>query len=71
LIKGKKVVLVDDVVTSGKTLKTVEEIAVTSGAKVVLKLAVFKQGNHTATNENEIVFMHNLPVFTTTSKTPV
>ncbi|VAW30782.1 Adenine phosphoribosyltransferase [hydrothermal vent metagenome] len=61
-IQGKKVVLVDDVISTGSTLKGMENVVVQAGGEVVKIAAVFTEGD---ANWSHIVALGNLPVFTT------
>lgn len=63
LINGKKVVIVDDIVTSGRTLYVVEELMKTAEAMVVAKITVFKQGDRLHEKQKDLIFLHTLPVF--------
>ncbi len=60
LISGKKVVVVDDVVTTGSTLNAVEELMAKAGASVVGVCAILKQGESEVKN---LRFLGTLPVF--------
>ncbi|OGM12094.1 hypothetical protein A2Z22_03310 [Candidatus Woesebacteria bacterium RBG_16_34_12] len=64
LIKGKKVILIDDVVTSGRTLYVTEELMKLAKANVVAKIAVFKQGNRLHEKQKDLIYLATLPVFT-------
>ena len=60
-IKGKKVVLVDDVISTGSTLKGMEELVAQAGGDIVKTAAVFTEGD---ADWSHIVALDNLPVFT-------
>jgi len=45
LLKNKKVVIIDDVVSTGITLRMVNKLMTDANAKIVTRLAVIKQGN--------------------------
>ena len=62
ILKDKTVVILDDVITSGKTLSTVEELMRLCKAKVSAKVAVLKQECPSALSK-EIIYLHTLPVF--------
>ena len=64
LIKGKKVVIVDDVVSTGATIYEVEFLAKLAGAEIVAKVALFRQGNRLHPKQKGIIFLGELPVFT-------
>ncbi len=61
-IGGKKVIVIDDVVSSGKTISALKELMELANAKIVYKLAIFKQGSKTDT-PSDINFLYSLPVF--------
>ena len=61
LITGKRVILVDDVVSTGSTLEGMEMICTQARAKVSRVAAVFTEGD---TDWSHIVALGNLPVFT-------
>jgi adenine phosphoribosyltransferase len=61
LIHGKKVVLVDDVISTGSTLKGMENVVLQAGGEIVKTAAVFTEGDADWSN---IVALANLPVFT-------
>lgn len=65
LLKGKRVVIVDDVVTTGSTFYAIERLMELIDAKVVAKVAVFKQGDDLHVNNKDTIFVSSLPTFTT------
>jgi adenine phosphoribosyltransferase len=60
LIKNKKVVLIDDVISTGSTLKGMENVVQQAGGDIVKTAAVFTEGDADWSN---IVALANLPVF--------
>lgn len=65
LLKGKRVVIVDDVVTTGSTFYAIEKLMELIDAKVVAKVAVFKQGDSLHINNKDTIFVTTLPTFAT------
>jgi adenine phosphoribosyltransferase len=63
-IKGKKVVVVDDVVTSGNTLEIIDDLISKAGGEVVCHLAIIKQGETPLKTSGKVIFLGKLPVFT-------
>jgi adenine/guanine phosphoribosyltransferase-like PRPP-binding protein len=61
LINGKKVVLVDDVVSTGSTLKGMENVVIKAGGTIAKIAAVFTEGE---ADWSHVVALGNLPVFT-------
>lgn len=64
LIKGKKVVVVDDVVTSGNTLEIMDDLVKKAGGEVICHLAIIKQGDAPLKTSGKVIFLGKLPVFT-------
>jgi adenine phosphoribosyltransferase len=62
LVNGKRVVLVDDVISTGSTLQGMRLVLQKAGARVVAESAIFTEGER-AQWEN-IVALGHLPVFT-------
>lgn len=61
LLDGKRVILVDDVISTGSTLKAMEKLAELGGGKVVRIAAVFTEGDP---DWSHVVALGNLPIFT-------
>ncbi len=60
-MKGKKVLIVDDVISTGKSLEALEELAERCGANVVGKMAILAEGE--AADRDDILFLEKLPLF--------
>ena len=61
LIEGKRVVLVDDVISTGSTLKGMQKLMETAGAEVVRTGAVFTEGDPDAWRD--VLSLGHLPLF--------
>ena len=61
LIKGKKTVIVDDVISTGGSLKALMELADKAGAAVIAKAAILAEGD--AAKRDDIIFLETLPLF--------
>jgi adenine phosphoribosyltransferase len=61
-IKGKKVVIVDDVISTGSTLEGMRMIVNKAGAKVAAETAIFTEGERS--QWMHIVSLGHLPLFT-------
>jgi adenine phosphoribosyltransferase len=61
LVRGKRVVLVDDVVSSGSTLKGMRQVMELAGAKVAAEAAIFTEGD--PGQWRDIVALGHLPLF--------
>ena len=64
LLKGKRVVIVDDVISTGSTLEAMREVVKEAGGTTVGEAAVFTEGDKAQWQEQEIVAVGHLPVFT-------
>ena len=60
-IKGKRVALIDDVISTGQSLKALERLVEKAGANVVAKAAILAEGD--AKDRKDIIFLEALPVF--------
>ncbi len=66
LIHGKKVVIVDDVISTGSTLQGMRLIIEKAGGTVVATAAVFTEGERA--KWKDIIALGHLPIFTADSK---
>lgn len=60
-LKGKRVLIVDDVISTGESLKCLELLAKKSGADIVGKMAVLAEGE--AAENEDIIYLEKLPLF--------
>ena len=61
MINGKRIVIVDDVISTGESIKAVEELVAKAGGKVVCRAAVLAEGD--AADRDDIVYLEKLPLF--------
>lgn len=60
-ISGKKVLIVDDVISTGESLKALEELVEKSNGKTVAKATVLAEGE--ACDRDDIIYLAELPLF--------
>lgn len=60
-LKGKKVILIDDVISTGDSLAALKQLAEEAGAIVVDQLALLAEGD--AAKRTDIQFLEELPLF--------
>ena len=60
-MKGKKILIVDDVISTGESLKALEELVKLAGGTVAGKMAVLAEGD--AAERDDIIFLEKLPLF--------
>ena len=61
LMKGKRIVIVDDVISTGESLKSLEELVRTAGGEIVGRMCILAEGD--ATKRDDIIYLHELPLF--------
>ncbi len=59
-LRGKKIIIVDDVISTGESLRAVEALVSKFGAEIVAKCAVFAEGD--AAERDDIIFLEKLPL---------
>ncbi len=60
-IKGKRVLIVDDVISTGGSLLSIEKLIETAGGEIAGKMAVLAEGD--AVEREDIIFLEPLPLF--------
>lgn len=58
---GKRVVIVDDVISTGESLRALEALVAQAGGNVVGKAAILAEGE--AAGRDDIIFLEKLPLF--------
>ncbi|HBL40503.1 MAG TPA: adenine phosphoribosyltransferase [Ruminococcaceae bacterium] len=60
-IRGKRVVILDDVISTGESLRAVEELIAPFDCRIVAEAAILAEGD--AAERTDIVFLEKLPLF--------
>ncbi len=60
-LKGRRVCIIDDVISTGESLRAIEELARVAGANIVAKAAILAEGD--AADRKDIIFLEKLPLF--------
>ena len=60
-MKGKRVLIVDDVISTGESLKAVEKLVEQAGGNIVGRMAILAEGD--ATKRDDIIYLEKLPLF--------
>ena len=61
LMRGKRVLIIDDVISTGESLKAVEKLVTQAGGNVVGRMAILAEGD--AAERKDILFLQKLPLF--------
>lgn len=61
MIRGKRVLIIDDVISTGESLRAMEVLCEEAGAEVVGKMAVLAEGD--AAKREDIIVLAPLPLF--------
>jgi len=61
LMNGKRVVIVDDVISTGESLKALETLVKEAGGQIVAKMAILAEGD--AIDRKDIIYLEPLPLF--------
>ncbi|MBQ8163634.1 MAG: adenine phosphoribosyltransferase [Clostridia bacterium] len=61
-MKGKRILIVDDVISTGESLHAIEELVKEAGGEVVGKMAILAEGD--AIERDDIIYLEKLPLFT-------
>ena len=60
-MKGKRVLIVDDVISTGESLNALVNLVEQAGGNIVGKMAVLAEGE--AADRKDILFLEKLPLF--------
>ena len=66
LMKGKRILVVDDVISTGESLRAVEELVAAAGGNICGRMAILAEGE--AADRDDILYLEKLPLFTPDGK---
>ena len=61
LMKGKKILVVDDVISTGESLATLEKLVEKAGGIIAGRMAILAEGD--AQNREDLIYLEKLPLF--------
>ena len=61
LMKGKRILVVDDVISTGESLHAIEELVLEAGATICGRMAILAEGD--ATEREDLIYLEKLPLF--------
>jgi len=61
IMKGKKILIVDDVISTGESLHALETLVEETGAEICGRMAILAEGD--AQNRDDLIYLEKLPLF--------
>ena len=61
LMRGKRILIVDDVISTGESLRAVEELVNQAGGIICGRMAILAEGD--AADRDDLIFLEKLPIF--------
>ena len=61
LMKGKKILIVDDVISTGESLKALEALVEKAGGEICGRMAILAEGD--AQDRGDLIYLEKLPLF--------
>ena len=61
LMKGKKILIVDDVISTGESLRALEALAEKAGGEICGRMAILAEGD--AQDRKDLIYLEKLPLF--------
>ena len=62
LMRGKRILIVDDVISTGESLKAIEELVAKAGGTICGRMCILAEGD--AISRDDIIYLEKLPLFT-------
>ena len=61
LMKGKRILIVDDVISTGESLRAIEFLVEKAGGEICGRMAILAEGD--AQNREDLIYLEKLPLF--------
>ena len=61
LMRGKRILIVDDVISTGESIEAVEKLVLEAGGTIAGRMAILAEGD--AQERKDIIYLEKLPVF--------
>lgn len=61
MMKGKRILIVDDVISTGESLRALEELVTKAGGEIAGRMAILAEGD--AQGRDDLIYLEKLPVF--------
>ena len=66
MMRGKRILIVDDVISTGESLRAVEELVKLAGGEIVGRMAILAEGD--AAGREDLIYLEKLPLFNAEGK---
>ena len=66
MMKGKRILIVDDVISTGESLHAIEELVKEAGGEICGRMAILAEGD--AQDRKDLIYLEKLPLFDSTGK---
>jgi adenine phosphoribosyltransferase len=63
LMRGKRILIVDDVVSTGNSLQALEKLTEVAGGRIIGRMAILAEGD--AQDRDDLIYLEKLPLFRT------
>ena len=61
LMKGKRIIILDDVISTGESLRAVEALVNKAGGNIIARMCILAEGD--AASRDDIIYLEKLPLF--------
>ncbi len=61
VMRGKRILIVDDVISTGESLRALEQLVEEAGGEICGKMAILAEGD--AQKREDLIYLENLPLF--------
>ena len=66
IMKGKRILVIDDVISTGESLRSIEELVAKAGGEICGRMTILAEGD--AQYRPDIIYLEPLPLFDSTGK---
>ena len=61
MMKGKRILIVDDVISTGESLRAIEALVARAGGEIAGRMSILAEGD--AARRDDLIFLEELPLF--------